>query len=55
MSQPVSDSVPTKVTCETDGCMNKGIAITILLAPGTDEVICGPCGMPIEKIEPVKG
>ena len=32
----------TIVTCKTNGCVNKDIAISFPDAP--DVVICGPCG-----------
>ena len=37
------------VICETDGCLNKGIAIEF--ADQTESVTCGPCGQTITNIE----
>ena len=37
------------VICETEGCVNNGIAIEF--AEATGEVTCGPCGQQITNIE----
>jgi predicted RNA-binding Zn-ribbon protein involved in translation (DUF1610 family) len=36
------------LTCNTDNCVNKGIAIE--LATDADQFMCGPCGQTIESV-----
>jgi hypothetical protein len=47
----------TAVTCRTEGCLNYGQPVEVNMQyedeTGThevDQVICGPCGQPIEEI-----
>lgn len=51
-------------TCHTDGCLNSGIPVVLVLdrddpdAAPISVVMCGPCGQPIADVVPplpVKG
>jgi len=44
------DSSTHLATCQTDGCMNAGESLGVLLVDENTAVVCGPCGQPIEDV-----
>jgi hypothetical protein len=45
--------IELNVTCHTDGCINKNIALKVICIKSNPHVICGPCGIQIEDVIPV--
>ena len=46
-------SISYDVICETDGCENQNIVITVLADPESPVIICGPCSQQIMNPTPV--
>lgn len=54
----VAPLVPITVTCDEGGCVNYGVAITLLIPEGSLDVVCGPCAERIlavnKELEPIE-
>lgn len=46
-TEPTEDTVSVTLTCETDGCGNQGVPITLEVPVGVTAAVCGVCGQPI--------